>query len=184
MGTEPLRLATPVAWCAWLEKNHTLEREVWLLHRKKGSTQPLLTLEEAIEEALCFGWVDSTLCPVDEETYALRYTPRRAGSTWAVSNVRRVEKLIAQGRMTEAGLAAVREAQASGAWKAALRREDPTWLPDELRVALDADELLRQSWERLAPSHRKQYIWWITSAKKAETLQRRIAETLRRIQGS
>jgi uncharacterized protein YdeI (YjbR/CyaY-like superfamily) len=181
MPANSLALATTTAWHAWLEEHHALEPEVWLLLRKRGSKRPLLTLPGAVEEALCFGWVDSVLHPVDSETYALRFSPRRAGSIWAATNVRRVALLISQGRMTEAGLAAVREAQANGAWDAALRLEDPCWLPDDLRLALDGDESARARWEQVSPSTRKQYVGRITGAKRSTTRARRIAETLRRL---
>jgi uncharacterized protein YdeI (YjbR/CyaY-like superfamily) len=169
------------AWRAWLEENHATAREAWLLHYKKHTGQPGLSLEEAVEEALCFGWIDGVLKPIDETKYALRYSPRKQGSVWSETNKRRVRKLIKQGRMTEAGLAKVREAKANGEWRAAALREDTSNIPDDLRQALTANPQARRSYNRLAPSHKRQYIYWITSAKTDTTRQRRIQETVRRL---
>src|SRR5512136_2082325 len=110
-------------WRAWLEENHATATEAWLVHNKKHTGKPGLALEEAVEEALCFGWIDGVLKPIDEEKYALRYSPRKKGSLWSETNKRRVRKLIKQGRMTEAGLAKVQEAKANGEWRAAALRE-------------------------------------------------------------
>jgi len=167
------------AWRAWLEEHHATAKEAWLLHYKKHTGKPGLSLEEAVEEALCFGWIDSVLKPIDEEKYALRYSPRKKGSVWSETNKRRVRKLIKQGRMTEAGLAKVREAKANGEWRAAALREDTTNIPADLKQALKANPQARRSFDRLAPSHKKQVIHWITSAKTDTTRQRRIQETVR-----
>jgi uncharacterized protein YdeI (YjbR/CyaY-like superfamily) len=167
------------AWRTWLEENHATAKEAWLLHYKKHIGKPGLSLEEAVEEALCFGWIDGVLKPIDEEKYALRYSPRKKDSIWSETNKRRVGKLIKQGRMTEAGLAKVREAKASGEWRAAALREDTTNIPDDLRQALKASPQARHNFDRLAPSHKRQYIYWITSAKTDTTRRRRIQETVR-----
>ena len=106
-------------WRAWLEENHATALEIWLVHYKKHTGKPGLTLEEAVEEALCFGWIDGVLKLIDDEKYALRFSPRKKGSVWSETNKRRVAKLIRQGHMTEAGLAKVREAKANGQWQAA-----------------------------------------------------------------
>jgi uncharacterized protein YdeI (YjbR/CyaY-like superfamily) len=174
-----LYFVTRDAWRAWLEKNHATAKEAWLLHYKKHTGKPGLSLEEAVEEALCFGWIDNVLKPIDEEKYALRYSPRKQGSVWSETNKRRARKLIKQGRMTEAGIAQVKEAKANGQWRAATLREDTTNIPDDLRQALKANSQACRGFDRLAPSHKKQYIHWITSAKTDTTRQRRIQETVR-----
>ena len=135
--------------------------------------------EEAVEEALCFGWIDGVLRPIDEEKFTLRYSPRKKGSIWSETNKRRVRKLIKQGRMTEAGLVKVREAKANGQWRAATLREETAIIPDDLRQALKANTQARRNFDRLAPSHKRQYIYWITSAKTDKTRQRRIQATVR-----
>jgi uncharacterized protein YdeI (YjbR/CyaY-like superfamily) len=103
-------------WARWLEQNHAGEREVWVIHQKKASRLPGLRYEEGVEEALRFGWIDSQMYRLDDETFALRYSPRRPGSVWAMSNRVRVERLLAEGRMTPRGIAAVEEAKRRGTW--------------------------------------------------------------------
>ena len=176
---QQLRFANRDKWRAWLEENHTTAGEAWLVHYKKHTGQPGLSLEEAVEEALCFGWIDGVLRPIDDEKYALRYSPRKKGSIWSEVNKRRVRKLIKQGRMTEAGLAKIREAKANGEWLAATQREDTTNIPADLKKALKANKQTWRNFESLALSHKKLFIYWITSAKTDVTRQRRIQETVR-----
>jgi uncharacterized protein YdeI (YjbR/CyaY-like superfamily) len=114
--TDPLGCATAAEWRRWLERHHDTETGVWLLIAKKHATRPGPSLVEATEEALCFGWIDSAMRPVDEERYVLRYTPRRAKSNWSAVNKERAERLIREGRMTEAGLATIEEAKRDGRW--------------------------------------------------------------------
>jgi uncharacterized protein YdeI (YjbR/CyaY-like superfamily) len=166
-------------WRAWLEENYATASEAWLVIYKKRTGKSGLSLEEAVEEAMCFGWIDSVLKPIDAEKYALRCSPRKKGSVWSETNKRRVAKLIKQGRMTEAGLAKVKEAKANGEWRAATQREDTTTIPDDLAQALKANVQARRNFVRLAPSHKRQYLYWITSAKTDRTRQRRIQETVR-----
>jgi uncharacterized protein YdeI (YjbR/CyaY-like superfamily) len=174
----PLTFASREEWRRWLEENHASQNEAWLVHPKKGAPPGALSLEEGVEEALCFGWVDSVLQPIDEMKYTLRYSPRRRGSVWSAGNIERAERLIAEGRMTESGLAAIRHAQESGEWERTLRREVHLELPPELAAALEADPQAAQRFERLPPSHKKQYIYWVASAKRAETRQKRAEQTL------
>jgi uncharacterized protein YdeI (YjbR/CyaY-like superfamily) len=115
-GEEPVAFPTADDWRSWLQANHAERSEVWLLIHKKASGKPSVTLEEAMKEAVCFGWVDSVLHPIDEGSYALRYTPRRKGSNWSERNKRWAIEAIADGRMTEAGLAAIEEARRGGTW--------------------------------------------------------------------
>jgi len=166
-------------WRAWLEANHATAKEAWPVIYKKHTGKPGLALEEAVEEALCFGWIDGLLHRLDDEKYALRYSPRKKGSIWSEVNKRRVRKLIKQGRMTEAGLAKIRDAKANGEWRAARLRENVTNLPDDLAQALKTNRPAWHNFERLAPSHKKQFIYWITSAKTDVTRRKRIHETIR-----
>lgn len=168
------------AWRAWLEAHHATEREVWLVLLKVHVPRPSVTYEEAVQEALCFGWIDGMLRRIDDESHMLRFTPRKPGSVWAVSNKARVERLIAEGRMRPEGLAMVEEAKARGEWDRADEREDVTAVPDDLATALDGDAAAREAWERLAPSHKKQYLYWVGEAKRPQTRARRVAETVRR----
>ena len=168
-------------WREWLQKNHATEKEVWLVHYKKHTGKPSLLYEDAVEEALCFGWIDGLLRRLDDERYVLRYTPRKGRSVWSESNRRRAERMIRQGRMTEAGLARIRQAKASGEWENAVSLNDSqAALPADLEEALAASRTAKENFGNMAPSYRKQYIWWITSAKRRDTRERRIRETVKR----
>jgi uncharacterized protein YdeI (YjbR/CyaY-like superfamily) len=168
-------------WRAWLAEHHATANEAWVIHYKKHVGKAGVSYEEAVEEALCFGWIDGLLKSIDAEKYALRYSPRKPGSVWSESNKRRVEMLIRQGRMTAAGLAKVKAAKANGQWQAAALREDTTKIPDDLQQALQTNAVAHDNFNRLAPSHKRQYLYWIASAKTEQTRQRRIQETLRRV---
>ncbi|HEX6580097.1 MAG TPA: hypothetical protein VF195_04425 [Actinomycetota bacterium] len=113
---ELLQLGSVEEWRAWLEEHHAGEDGVWLTISKKGASTPSVPLVPATEEALCFGWIDSAMHPIDDERYALRYTPRRKGSNWSAVNRARAQRLIEEGRMTHAGLAAIEEAKRNGRW--------------------------------------------------------------------
>jgi uncharacterized protein YdeI (YjbR/CyaY-like superfamily) len=106
---ETLKLNTPEEFRQWLQDNHQTKIEIWLIFHKKSSGRQTLTIAQAVEEALCFGWIQSRLKPLDPETFAVRFSPRHKGSIWSLPNLKRVRKLIAQGRMTEAGLAVLPE---------------------------------------------------------------------------
>ncbi len=128
--------ATRVAWRAWLAKNHDKAESIWLAHYKKGVAKRSVSYEEAVEEALCFGWIDGLTKGIDAEKFAQRYSPRKPKSIWSVSNINRVERLIAEGRMTPAGLVHVKVAKQNGEWDAAIAREDVSAIPTDLERAL------------------------------------------------
>jgi len=174
LPTHPLLFSTPDEWRAWLAEHHAAHSEVWLVHYKRGAGKIALTYEGAVEEALCFGWIDGLLKSIDAESYALRYSPRRPNSVWSASNIARVEKLVRAGRMTPAGLQKVQEAQASGQWDAALQREEVDAIPPDLYQALRRRKGAVAAYRALSPSRRKQLLYWLTSAKRAETRARRI----------
>ena len=167
-------------WRAWLEEHHASAREVWLVLLKKHVARPSVTLDEAVEEALCFGWIDGHLRRIDDESHALRFTPRGRRSVWSQGNKDRVERLTREGRMTPAGLAAVEAAKASGEWEAASAREDATTVPDDLAAALRAAGV-EETFRGMPPSQRKMYLYWVNDARREETRTRRIAETVRRV---
>jgi len=161
-------------WRAWLAKNYARANELWLVFYKKNSGKYAVSYEEAVEEALCFGWIDGVIKRIDDEKYALRFSPRRRGSIWSESNKRRVAQMIEQGRMTEIGLAKIEEAKRNDEWDKATRRENTTVIPPELRQALKANTRAQRTFDTLPPSQRRLYIYWITEAKKDETRQKRI----------
>lgn len=175
---KPLKFAGPAAWRAWLEKHHAHEREAWLLHYKKGAAKSALGYEAAVEEALCFGWIDGRLQRLDADSFILRYSPRRPNSIWSVINRRRVERLIHQGRMTPAGLAAVAQAKANGEWEAAVQREDVSRAPPDLERALRQHAQARAAFKAWPASRKKMTLQWIASAKKPETRAKRIGAVI------
>ncbi len=165
-------------WRAWLEANHASVRGVWLTLARKNSGLQGVGYEEAVEEALCFGWIDSKQKPLDAQRMLLVFTPRKPGGMWAKSNKERVERLIAEGRMAPAGLVAIEQAQADGSWHALDGFDDLT-IPDDLAAAFAANEPAARNFAAFSPGARRTYLWWIKTAKRRQTRARRIAETVR-----
>jgi uncharacterized protein YdeI (YjbR/CyaY-like superfamily) len=172
------RFETVDQWRTWLAKNHEVAREAWLVIRKKHARGSGLTYIEALEEALCFGWIDGILKRLDDEKHLVRFSPRRRNSIWSELNKKRIGKLMREGRMTEAGLAKIKEAKANGQWDKAAQREDITLVPAELTAALARNEQARRNFDKLAPSCRKRFIYWISMAKRQETRDKRVAESV------
>jgi uncharacterized protein YdeI (YjbR/CyaY-like superfamily) len=179
---ETLLAPTREAWRAWLAEHHATSTEIWLVLGKKGSGVQTVTLDEGTEEAICFGWVDSVMKRIDDRTHALRFTPRKPKSVWSQSNVDRVERMTAQGKMTPAGLALVEAAKASGQWEAATRRDMLVEPAPELEAELAARRGGREGFARLPVSLKKQLIYWVAEAKRPETRRRRIDEVIKRIE--
>jgi uncharacterized protein YdeI (YjbR/CyaY-like superfamily) len=168
-------------WRKWLEEHHATATEAWLILYKKKYKDQGLSLDAATEEALCFGWIDGTLKPLDEKRYALRYSPRTSKSIWSVRNIRRVEKLIHEGKMTEAGEQKIAEAKENGQWEAAIRREQVDEIPRELESALRKAADALSAYRALPDSRKKQYIYWLQSAKREETKQKRIRKIVEEV---
>jgi uncharacterized protein YdeI (YjbR/CyaY-like superfamily) len=163
-------------WRAWLEANHATASGVWLVTWRSSSGRHSLGYEAAVEEALCFGWVDSRGGKVDDERTKLYFAPRNAGSGWAAPNKLRVERLLAAGRMAPAGIAAVEVARANGSWDLL---DGPTRgdVPDDLATALDERPPARTHWDAFPPSVRRAALAWIAVARRPETRLRRIEAT-------
>jgi len=179
--TDTLIAADREEWRAWLAENGEQAQVIWLLLGKKGSGAPSVTYDEAVEEALCFGWIDGQAKAWDEARFAVRFTPRRPGSVWAPSNKARVERMIAAGRMTERGRRLVDAAKANGEWDRLPSEEQLDVVPAGLRAALEADsDGAAAAFEALPRSTRRLYVLWINDAKREDTRARRIAETVRR----
>jgi uncharacterized protein YdeI (YjbR/CyaY-like superfamily) len=178
----PRMFKTRAAWRAWLEKNHGTSRGLRLAYYKKGSGKKSVGYEEALEEALCFGWIDSTVNRLDEERYMQKWTPRNEKSVWSAANKARVEKLIAEGRMAPPGLAKIAAAKRNGSWTKLDRIDLRAEVPKDLLDALAHHPDIEAKFNRLAPSQRKLYSWWVESAKRPETRTRRVSETLKRIE--
>lgn len=159
----------------WLEKNHSSSAGVWLVINRKGNHEPGVFYEEAVEEALCFGWIDGRLNRLDEGRYKLHFSPRRTGGIWAKSNRDRVAVLIREGRMTEAGLARVEEAKRDGSWDA-MNEVESLDLPSGLERYFSKNSRARKTYEGWSDSYKKRVIYWIISAKRDETRSRRISQ--------
>jgi uncharacterized protein YdeI (YjbR/CyaY-like superfamily) len=165
------------SWRAWLEEHHATSQQAWLLIGRKGGSSSALRLNDAVDEALCFGWIDSTLQPVDKDTYALRFSPRQSASIWSVHNQARHERLIQEGRMTSTGLEKISQAKRSGEWQANVLREDVTSVPDDLAQALEENDA-RIAFENWPASQKKMYLYWLERTKKPATRQKRIQAIL------
>jgi uncharacterized protein YdeI (YjbR/CyaY-like superfamily) len=171
-----LSFETRAQWRAWLRANHARATHAWLALPKRGHTGRLITHEEALDEALCYGWIDGLLHRLDEARYLLRFTPRRAGSIWSQSNKKRVARLIRQGRMTQWGLAKVREGKRSGQWREARHREQTDRPPADLLAALRKNRGHLAAWRALPPSRKKQVLYWLASAKREATRRNRLRQ--------
>jgi uncharacterized protein YdeI (YjbR/CyaY-like superfamily) len=147
---------------------------VWLLFPKKHTGLPAPSYNDAVEEALCFGWIDGLVNPVDAAYYKQLFTPRKARSAWAQSNKARVARLIEQGLMTKAGLAAIETAKANGCWSM-LEHAEKQAVPRELQRALNANPAAKRRWPAFTDSQRRQFLYRLATAKREETRVKRIA---------
>jgi uncharacterized protein YdeI (YjbR/CyaY-like superfamily) len=163
------------AWRAWLEAHHDATRGVWVASWRKGSSWVPVPYEDLVEEAICFGWIDSTVNILDDDRGLQLMTPRKPKSGWTRLNRRRVAAMEAQGRMTAAGRRAVEVAKANGSWTIYDAVED-LLEPDDLAAALAASPRARTAWNGFPPSARKQMLGWVISAGKPETRASRVAQ--------
>jgi uncharacterized protein YdeI (YjbR/CyaY-like superfamily) len=164
-------------WRAWLKENHASAEQLWLIIYKMHSKKASIRLDEAVEEALCFGWIDGKLRRIDDEKHEIRFTPRKKGSTWSETNINRVKRLIREGRMTSVGLKKYRDGMRDPRMK--LLRKDFE-IPQFIVAALKRNKKAWDAFDELAPSRKQQIVWWIATAKREETREKRIEETIRR----
>jgi uncharacterized protein YdeI (YjbR/CyaY-like superfamily) len=169
---------TRSAWRDWLRLHHDTEAEIWLVFYKKDTGKPSLDYDAAVEEALCFGWIDSIIKKIDDEKYLRKFTPRKPNSRWSDLNKKRVLKLEQQGLLTKAGIARINEAKESGLWDKSDRPLLSSAVPEELVLALNKSTKAKLFFNQLAPTYRKQFIGWIAMAKRDETKQRRVRESI------
>ncbi|MGH3024052.1 MAG: YdeI/OmpD-associated family protein [Gaiellaceae bacterium] len=173
-GKPILAFASPAEWAAWLEREHATSDGVWLRFAKKGSGVASVVYPQALEVALCYGWIDSQVLSLDERFYLQKFTPRRARSKWSRVNRDKIEELTKQGRMRPAGLAQVQLAKADGRWEAAYSSPASMEVPDDLQQALDANSQAAEFWAGLNKSNRYAIIYQLEDAKKPETRTRRL----------
>jgi uncharacterized protein YdeI (YjbR/CyaY-like superfamily) len=162
-------------WREWLEKHHRSVQSVWLVQYKKNTDMPTLSWSEAVDEALCFGWIDSTRKTLDSERFIQFFCPRKSGSAWSKINKEKVEHLIAEGMMTAAGLESIATAKQNGSWSILDDVEDLK-IPKDLVAALKKQKKAREYFDALSKSVKKMMLYWIVSAKRPETREKRIAE--------
>lgn len=165
------------AWRAWLKKHHNKAPGVWLVYYKKESGKSRVPYADAVEEALCFGWIDSTSRPLDEERYMQLFTPRKPKSVWSGLNKQRVEKLIAGGQMTEAGLEKIAVAKKNGQWEKTDQVEAFV-VPDDLAKELKKNKAAQAYYDTLGKTNKKYILYWLNSAKREETRARRVEEIM------
>jgi uncharacterized protein YdeI (YjbR/CyaY-like superfamily) len=167
-------------WREWLEKNHADAKEAWLIHYRKHVGKPGVQQREAVEEAICFGWIDGKLKRIDEERYALRFSPRKTNSVWSRINKDTAERMIESGLMTKVGLEKIEAAKKSGSWDKAYTNRERERMPRDLKAALMSNERAWTNFQRFANSYWNMYVGWVTGAKAIETRRKRINEVVKR----
>ena len=166
-------------WRDWLKENHASVDEIWLVFYKAAAGKPGIQYSEALDEALCYGWVDSLIKGINERKYARKFTPRKDESKWSLVNKKRVEALIQDGLMTEHGLRKVEAAHRSGRWDAAAQRADLDYsMPEEFSQALREDPRAAETYNNLSMTHQKEFLRWIITARRVETRKKRIDEAI------
>ena len=172
---EPVFFANSAAFRRWLAKNHATASELWVGFYKKGSGEKGITYPEAVDEALCFGWIDGIKKGVDERSYTNRFTPRKRGSTWSNINTRRVAELIADGRMTPAGQKAfdARREEKSGVYS--FEQKDAPALTPAQEKRFRANKAAWKFFSSQPPGYRRIALWWVISAKREETREKRLS---------
>jgi uncharacterized protein YdeI (YjbR/CyaY-like superfamily) len=171
-----LQFADRTAWNRWLDEHHAASSGVWLKIAKKASGIPTVTHPEALEDALCYGWIDGQRAPHDESFFLQRFTPRRPRSKWSQVNRDKVTELIAQGRMQPAGLAQVQAAQQDGRWEAAYAPQSSQAIPEDFQRALEQNPKANEFFKTLRGTRRYSFLYRIADAKRPETRARRIRE--------
>jgi uncharacterized protein YdeI (YjbR/CyaY-like superfamily) len=167
---------TEDAFAKWLDSNHAKSRGIWLRMAKKDTGIASINYAQALDVALCYGWIDGQKRPCDESTWLQRFTPRGPRSLWSKINTGKVQTLIENGRMRPAGLAAIESAKASGRWESAYQPSTAAEIPPDLQAALDANRKAKEFFATLRGANRYAVIYRVTTAKKPETRARRIAE--------
>lgn len=161
-------------WRTWLDENHSQHKGVWLKHAKKSSGKQSVSYGEALEEALCYGWIDSQKQAYDSNYYLQKFTPRGPKSVWSKNNVMKVEALTKMGRMQPAGLAAIESAKQDGRWDAAYDSPSASKVPEDFQAALDKNPQAKQFFETLNKANVYAFCWRVQTAKKPETRKARI----------
>lgn len=172
----PVLFKTAKAFETWLKKNHATSSGLWLQIAKRGASETSVTYSDAVDIALCWGWIDSQKKALDEQFFLQRFSPRRPRSVWSKINVQKVEALIQAGRMQPQGLVHVEAAKADGRWEIAYGGESTSTPPDDLLAALDASPKAKAFFSKIDATNRYAILWRIQTAVKPETRAKRIAQ--------
>lgn len=173
-----MTFAGPKEWRNWLAKNYTLQTGVWIKIAKKDSGIASVTRAQALDEALCFGWIDGQAKSIDDSFYYQKFTPRRARSMWSKVNIGKVEVLIAEGKMQASGMAEIERAKADGRWDAAYASPANAVMPHELEAAFKTNKKAKDFFESLNKTNKYAVIWRIETARTPETRARRLAKLM------
>ena len=179
-GKDVLTPRTRTDWRTWLDSNPDRREGLWVVYRKKSSSLEGPAYDDLVEEALCFGWIDSQSRRVDGDRMMQWFSPRRKGGLWSALNKERVERLFREGLMAAAGRAAIDQARADGSWSQT-DDVDALIVPPDLQAALDAAPGAKAAYHVLIDSAKKQYLWWIHTARRPATRANRIEQTIRRL---
>jgi len=162
-------------WRKWLKTNHLSEKEIWMIYFKKHTGKDSIPYEDAVEESLCFGWIDSIVKKIDDERYMQKYTPRSKTSQWSFINKKRAQKMIKKGKMTKYGFEKINNAKKKGHW------ESDSKAIKEILEAIEKDPKAFKKFNSLPPSQQKQHLGWAASAKKQETRKKRTQEVISKL---
>ena len=166
-------------WENWLENNHNTENELWLIYYKKHTGKACISYEESVQTALCFGWIDSIIKKLDEDSYVRKFNPRNENSVWSESNKKRIVQLLEEGKMKPAGLRLVEAAKQNGNWDKVISRPEIDFtMPQEFTNALKMHPQAEDYFNSLSQRHQREYLIWIIMAKRDDTRERRIEKSL------
>lgn len=179
-SADPILFETRGEWRKWLRANHNKKKEVWLIRYNKDSGKKSILLSDAVEEAICYGWIDGKLRNLDNERYVIRFSPRKEDSVWSLANKNKALRMIKTGKMTEHGLRKIRIAKENGAWENAYSSRDVPELPSDLKFALKKDGKAWENFKGFANTYKIGYIYWVVSAKRPETRSDRISKIVER----
>jgi len=176
--TAELYVANRDEWRAWLEKNSCASKGVWLIYFKNHTGKASIPYDDSVEEAICFGWIDGIIKKLDDERYVRKFMPRRTGSKWSESNKKKAERMMEQGMTAEAGIATIREAKENGEWFRTPMNRKELVIPKPMQQALAKNRKALANFDKLASSHKRQYVSWVSAAKKEETQKKRLTEAI------
>jgi len=178
--TNPKHFKTRGEFRKWLKKKHAKQKELWILFYKVHTNKKSVRYAEVVEEALCFGWIDGIVKRIDDEKHAQRYTPRKTRSIWSNVNKERAKRMIAEGKMTDAGLQKIKEAKKNGWWNKAYSFEVENIMSLEMKKVLMSDKEAWNNFQNFGKSYQNTYIFWVNYAKREETKKKRIQLVLER----